>query len=177
MGGQPSARGQPLVLGKLFIGGKPTWLQHQQAWDKTAPTSPSIPTTTGLYLGHPYLGVVNSFWTQPNPTDIPLQGTMPYQSVYPTIQTKQYLPPPYIGGPIGQTQYIVVPYVQSQYMGGQPGQPPYMGGPYSFVISLQPRHGLTVVPAQHGYHQYPKTNQKNLILGYVRSSGSIAFNK
>jgi hypothetical protein len=49
MGGQPSTGGKPSVAGKLFTRGKPTWLQHQQAWGKTTPASPSIPTTTGLY--------------------------------------------------------------------------------------------------------------------------------
>jgi len=31
MGGQPSTRRKPSVVGKLFIGGKPTWLKNQQA--------------------------------------------------------------------------------------------------------------------------------------------------
>jgi hypothetical protein len=85
MGGQPSAGGKPSVAGKCFTGGKPTWLKHQQAWGKATPTSPSIPTTTGLYPGHPYPGVVNPLWAQPNPVGIPLQGTFPYQSVNPMI--------------------------------------------------------------------------------------------
>jgi hypothetical protein len=170
MGGQPSAGGKPSAAGKLFTGGKPTWLQHQPAWGKTTPASPSIPTTIGLYPGHPYPGVVNPLWTQPNPTGIPPQGTMPYQSVNSMIQMQQSLPPPYIGGPTGQPQYVGGPPVQSQYMGGQtgqppyiggqPGQPPYMGGPSSFVTSPQPGYGPTGVPTQYSYHQYQQPNRQ-----------------
>jgi hypothetical protein len=89
MGSQPLARGQPLVVGHLFSGGQPIWLQHQQARGKATPTSCYILITTGLYPGHPYPGVANPLWGQPNLADIPLQGTLPYQSVNPTIQTQQ----------------------------------------------------------------------------------------
>jgi hypothetical protein len=91
MGGQPSTRGQPSPARRIFIGGKPTWLKNQPSWEKTTPTSPSIPTTIGLYPGHPYLGYVNNLWTQHNLAGIPLQGTMPYKSVKSMIQMKQSL--------------------------------------------------------------------------------------
>jgi hypothetical protein len=72
MGGQPLAGGKPSAGGKFLGGnlqpwGKPMWLQHQQAWGKATPASPSIPTTTGLYPGQPYPGVSNPLWGQPNP--------------------------------------------------------------------------------------------------------------
>jgi hypothetical protein len=71
MGGQPSSRGKPSVVGQLFTRGKPTWFQHQQDWGKDAPTSPSIPTTNSMCPRLPYPGVGNPLWDKPNPTGIP----------------------------------------------------------------------------------------------------------
>jgi hypothetical protein len=106
MGGQPSVGGQPFVTGKLFTEGKATWLQHQQAWGKTSLVSPSIPTTIGLYPRHPYKRVVNPLWDQPNPVGILLQGTMPFQSIKPTIPMQHSLQSQYMGDPLGQPHHI-----------------------------------------------------------------------
>jgi hypothetical protein len=91
MRGQPLVGGKPSVTGKPFTRGKPTWLQHQQASRKATSVIHSIHTTTILYLGHLYPRVLNPLWDQPNLTGIPLQGTIPYQSVNPTIMMQQSL--------------------------------------------------------------------------------------
>ena len=94
MGFQPSTEGKPLVVGKMFTGGKPSGLKHKKSLGKASPIRPSIPTTIGLYPVHPYLGFVNPLWAQPNPMSIPPQETMPYQSINSMIQMQQSLPPP-----------------------------------------------------------------------------------
>jgi hypothetical protein len=174
MGGKPSTGGKPLVAGKCLTRGKPTWLKHQQAWDKTTHVIPSIATTIGMYPGHPYPRVVNPLWAQPNPVGIPPQGTSPYQSVNPMITMQQPLTSPYMGKPKGQPQHIGGTSFQSHYMGrytgqppymgGQPRKPPYMGGTYSFFISLQLGYGTTSIPMQYGYHQYQHPNRKHISL-------------
>jgi hypothetical protein len=99
MGGQPLAGGKPLATRKCFTGRKPTWLKHHQEWGKFAPTSISIPTTTGLYPGKPYLGVSNPLWGQLNPTSIPMQGNFSYKPVNPMIPMQNSLQPLYMWGP------------------------------------------------------------------------------
>ena len=66
------------------------WGQQQQTWGQAAHVGPSTPTTTGLYLGQPYLGVSNPLWGQPNLVGISQQGTSPYQSMNPMIPTQYY---------------------------------------------------------------------------------------
>jgi hypothetical protein len=87
MGEQPSARGKPSIEGKLFTREKPSWLQHKLVCMNSNPTSPSIHTTTSMYLGHPFLGNANPLWGQPNPMGILPQGTFPFQSINPIIPT------------------------------------------------------------------------------------------
>jgi hypothetical protein len=128
MGGQPSTRGKNSIAGKFFTGVKPTWLQHQQDKRKVSPIGPSIPTTTGLYIGHTYLGVVNPLWAQPNTVGIPPQGTMPYQSVNPTIVMHHSLQSQYMGDPLGRPHLIKGPSGQFQYVGGPSAPSQYMGG-------------------------------------------------
>jgi len=94
-----------------------------------------------LHPGHPYLGVTNPLWAQPNLAGVPLQGNFPYQSVNPTIPMQQSLTLPYIRGPSGQFQYVGGPSAPSQYMGGQIGQPHYMGKYFIIEIGHSIREG------------------------------------
>jgi hypothetical protein len=130
MGGQPSAGGKPSVAGKIFTGGNLHGCNIKNIGGK-----PLLQVLLSLLplvyiLGHPYPGVVNPLWTQPNQTghssarNYALSIRKPHNS----NATVPPLPPPYIGDQQVNRQYVGGPSVQSQYMGGQTGQPPYIGG-------------------------------------------------
>jgi hypothetical protein len=113
MGGKPLVGGKPSAVGKHFTGRENSWFQHQDFLGNSSPISPSIPNTTILYSGHPFLGIANPLWGQPNPTRILPKGNFPFQSVNPMIMMQQYLQPPYMGGPSSHSQYIEGPFVQT----------------------------------------------------------------
>jgi len=75
MGRKCLAGGKPSTIGKILTRGKPTWFQHQLAWGKVAPASPSIPNTIDMYHGQPFPKVSNPLWGQPNLASILPQGS------------------------------------------------------------------------------------------------------
>jgi hypothetical protein len=161
MGGQPSAGGKPSVAGKLFTGGKPTWLQHQQAWGKVhscksfypyyhwlvswTSISRSCESFVGSTQSDGHSSTRNYALSICKPHDS--NATVPSITIY----GRSIRQPHHIGGPSGQFQYVGGPSTPSQYMGGQTGQPPYMGGqpgkpPYmGGPSSFSSRHNLDMV--------------------------------
>jgi hypothetical protein len=79
--GKPPTTGPYSLWGKQSTWGKPPTIGQQPTWGQT------IPSTTSLLLGHPYLGIENIVWNQH------------HQPINPAISTQPGGGPPYGGRP------------------------------------------------------------------------------